>query len=80
MLVKAMHALVSQGHSVLVIEHDADTISQSDWVIELGPGPGEMGGKVIFEGPPEQLLKATTPWSRALRERMELHSKAMKAA
>jgi excinuclease ABC subunit A len=76
LLVKALKALVTQGHSVLVIEHDADTIAQSDWVVELGPGPGADGGKVIYHGKPRGLLKVKTPWGVALRERIELHSKA----
>lgn len=80
MLLRALQALVAQGHSVLVIEHDADTISQSDWVIELGPGPGAGGGKILFEGRPEKLLDAHTPWSAALAERISLHSQAMQAA
>lgn len=80
MLLKALRALVFQGHSVFMIEHDADTIAQSDWVVELGPGPGEAGGKIIFEGHPEKLLRAKTPWADALKERMAVHSQAMRAA
>ncbi len=79
LLLKALHALVQQGHSVLVIEHDADTISQSDWVVELGPGPGAAGGSVIFEGSPQDLVRGKTPWSEALNERLALHD-TMKAA
>jgi excinuclease UvrABC ATPase subunit len=56
-----------------VIEHDADMITQSDWVIELGPGAGAQGGKIVFEGHPEKLLKAKTPWAAALTERIALH-------
>jgi excinuclease ABC subunit A len=80
MLLKALRALVLQGHSVFVIEHDADTIAQSDWVIELGPGPGEDGGRIVFQGHPGKLLKAKTPWAEALKERMALHTQAMQAA
>jgi excinuclease ABC subunit A len=81
MLLRALHGLVAQGHSVLVIEHDADTIAQSDWVIELGPGPGEDGGRIVFQGEPQGLVKAKTQWGDALRERIELHvSHAMRAA
>lgn len=80
MLLKALRALVLQGHSVFVIEHDADTIAQSDWVVELGPGPGEDGGRIVFQGHPAKLLKAKTPWAEALKERMALHTQAMQAA
>jgi excinuclease ABC subunit A len=74
LLLKGLHRLVDQGHSVLVIEHDADTITQADWVLELGPGPGERGGTIVFEGPPAQLMEARTSWGEALRERKRLHA------
>jgi excinuclease ABC subunit A len=74
LLLQGLHALVAQGHSVLVIEHDADTITQSDWVIELGPSAGAEGGTVIFEGAPARLLKAKTPWAKVLNERISLHA------
>jgi excinuclease ABC subunit A len=73
LLLKGLHALTAQGHSVLVIEHDADTITQSDWVIELGPGAGADGGTVIFQGAPHLLPEAKTPWGAALTERVALH-------
>ena len=57
----------------MVIEHDADTITQSDWVIELGPGPGDEGGEIVFQGPPEGLFRAKTPWGKALSERAAMH-------
>jgi excinuclease ABC subunit A len=74
LLLKGLHRLVDQGHSVIVIEHDADTITQADWVIELGPGPGAQGGTVVFEGAPAQLIEARTSWGEALRERRRLHA------
>jgi excinuclease ABC subunit A len=76
LLLRALHALVDQGHSVFVIEHDADTIAQSDWVLELGPGPGAAGGEIVFEGRPSELLKAKTAWGACLRERQALHSQS----
>jgi excinuclease ABC subunit A len=74
LLLKGLRNLVDQGNSVIVIEHDADTITQSDWVLELGPGPGADGGRVIFDGAPAKLMEAKTPWGQALRERSAMHS------
>jgi excinuclease ABC subunit A len=66
-LLIALRNLVSRGNSVIIIEHDHDVIAGSDHVIELGPGPADKGGDIIFEGPPGQLLKAKTPWGEILR-------------
>jgi len=49
------HQLVEQGHSVLVVEHNLDVIQQADWVIDLGPGAGDDGGRIVVCGPPEQV-------------------------
>ncbi|MCA1906614.1 MAG: excinuclease ABC subunit UvrA [Desulfarculus sp.] len=46
------------GNTVLVVEHDEETIREADWVIDMGPGAGRHGGQVVFEGPPKKLLKS----------------------
>ncbi len=51
-------SISDEGSTVIVIEHNRDVISRADWVIDLGPGAGHEGGKVVFEGPPAALLKA----------------------
>jgi excinuclease ABC subunit A len=57
-LLKAFSALIERGHTVLVIEHNQDIIKCADWVIDLGPGGGMDGGELIFQGTPEELVKA----------------------
>ena len=49
-LIKTLQSMRDLGNTVLVVEHDEDTMEASDWIVDLGPGAGEHGGKVIFEG------------------------------
>ncbi len=59
-LLKAFDALLKEGHSLVVVEHNPDVIRSADWVIDLGPDAGDRGGEVVFEGTPEDLKKADT--------------------
>ncbi|MCL8537730.1 excinuclease ABC subunit UvrA [Chryseobacterium gallinarum] len=52
--------LVNQNNTLIVIEHNLDIIAQADWIIDMGPGAGKYGGKVVFEGTPEDLLTSKT--------------------
>jgi excinuclease ABC subunit A len=54
-LINAFNELVDRGHSIIFIEHNIDMIKSADWIIELGPEGGKKGGKIIFEGTPENL-------------------------
>ncbi|MFK4089774.1 ATP-binding cassette domain-containing protein [Kribbella sp. NPDC020789] len=65
-LQKVLDRLVEHGHSVVVVEHNLEVIRAADWLIDLGPGPGRHGGRVLFEGPPAGYLDRETPTSRAL--------------
>lgn len=56
-LIAAFEALINNGHSLVVIEHDPDVIKTADWVIDLGPEGGDKGGNLVFEGTPEELAK-----------------------
>lgn len=56
-LLDAFNALIKRGNSILIIEHNMEIIKSADWVIDLGPEGGNYGGKVIFEGTPEELTK-----------------------
>lgn len=55
-LLETLKGLRDLGNTVLVVEHDNETIREADWVIDLGPGAGEHGGQVIAEGTPRQIL------------------------
>jgi excinuclease ABC subunit A len=57
-LLDAFNALIENGHTIIVIEHNPDVIKTADWIIDLGPEGGDKGGNIVFEGTPEQLLKA----------------------
>ena len=57
-LLKSFDALLSKGHSIVVVEHNPDVIKAADWVIDLGPEAGDGGGRVVFEGTPEGLMKS----------------------
>ncbi len=56
-LLKVLNKLVDKGNTVVVVEHNLDVIKTADWIIDLGPGGGEKGGKIIAEGTPEQIIK-----------------------
>jgi len=63
-LLRAFDALLAAGHSLVVVEHNLDVIRSADWVIDLGPDAGDQGGRVVFEGTPEDLAKSGTVTSR----------------
>ena len=56
-LLDAMNALVENGHTVLIVEHNMEVIKCADWVVDLGPGGGKDGGYLVFQGTPEELAK-----------------------
>ncbi len=71
-LVRLLERLVDAGRTVIVIEHNLDVIARADWVIDLGPGGGHDGGRVIFEGPPAALARAEQSLTgQYLRRRLE---------
>ena len=57
-LLGTLKRLRDLGNTVIVVEHDEETIRSADYVIDMGPGPGENGGEVVFAGPPEALMEA----------------------
>jgi excinuclease ABC subunit A len=62
-LILQLQSLVASGNSVIVVEHDMRVVAESDWVIDIGPGAGEDGGKVVAAGPPEKVSHAAASFT-----------------
>jgi excinuclease ABC subunit A len=58
-LVRVLHRLVDAGNTVVVIEHNLDVMAEADWIVDLGPEGGSGGGRIVAQGSPEQVAKAT---------------------
>lgn len=72
-LIATLKQLRDLGNSVVVVEHDAQTIMAADWVVDVGPGAGAHGGKIIFEGTPAQLMKSDTLTGKYLSGRLKIN-------
>lgn len=59
-LLSQLNHLVDAGHTVVVVEHEMRVVAQSDWVIDIGPGAGDLGGKVVASGTPQKVAKSKT--------------------
>jgi excinuclease ABC subunit A len=66
-VIEALHALVDDGASVVVVEHDLDVMRAADWVIDLGPGAGPHGGEIVAQGTPEAIANGTSKTGIAMR-------------
>ncbi|MBX3201055.1 MAG: excinuclease ABC subunit UvrA [Labilithrix sp.] len=67
-LIDLLDRFADSGRTVIVIEHNLDVIARADWIIDLGPGAGRDGGRIVFEGPPAMLVQSDTLTGRHLRE------------
>ncbi|WP_163521167.1 hypothetical protein, partial [Klebsiella michiganensis] len=56
-LLEVLHALVEQGNTVVVIEHNLDVIKTAEWILDLGPEVGVKGGEIVAQGTPEEVVK-----------------------
>ena len=67
-LMAQLQSLVTAGNTVVVVEHELRVVAGSDWVIDVGPGPGEEGGRLVACGPPREVSQAkgsiTAPYLR----------------
>lgn len=71
-LLESFNALILNGHSIIIIEHNLDVIKSADWVIDLGPEGGNNGGNIVFEGTPEDLAKCKKSYTgQALKDKFK---------
>jgi excinuclease ABC subunit A len=70
-LLKSFNALVDKGNTIITIEHNLDVIKMADWVLDMGPEGGQLGGEIVFEGVPEDLINSTSSTGRFLKSKME---------
>lgn len=66
-LIDALRRLVQAGNTVVVVEHDEATLRAADWVVDIGPGAGRGGGRVVASGPPAEVARAPSATGRLLR-------------
>ncbi len=72
-LLDAFNALIENGHTIVVIEHNPEVIKTADWVIDLGPEGGEKGGNIVFEGTPEALAETIDSYTGRFIARKIIH-------
>ena len=72
-LLDSFNALISKGHSIVVIEHNMELIKCADYIIDLGPEGGKHGGQVVGQGQPEELVRVEGSYTgRYLKEKLEI--------
>lgn len=74
-LIKTIRSLRDAGNSLIVVEHDKDIMMAADWIIDMGPGAGEEGGNVIFEGDFKKLAKSKTSTAKYLTGKEKVFKK-----
>jgi len=73
-LIRVLHSVVDAGHSVVLIEHNLDVIAEADWAIDLGPGGGDAGERIVAQGSPAKLVRTRrrSETARVLRGFLEV--------
>ncbi len=70
LLIEVLHRLADQGNTVIVIEHNTEIMAEADYIIDMGPGPGDLGGQIVAEGTPEQIAKKKSPTAEYVRKEL----------
>ena len=79
-LINSLKTLRDNGNTVVVVEHDRDIMTCSDYIVDLGPGAGRKGGKVVFQGTPDEMLKSDTLTARYLKNEQKIEVPATRRA
>ena len=79
-LIKTLKRLRDLGNTVVVVEHDSQTIKAADWIIDIGPGAGKEGGKIVFEGTSKKLIQTKTLTGQYLSGRKKIEAMAKSGA
>ncbi len=74
-LINVLKKLVDQKNTVIVVEHDKKVMEAADWVVEIGPGAGRFGGKIVFEGPYQKMLRSKTLTGLYLAQKLSVKTK-----
>ena len=79
-LINSLKELRDMGNSVIVVEHDEQMMREADWLVDIGPKAGRLGGKVLFSGTPEELLKTDTLTAKYLTGKLRVESLELREA
>ena len=80
-LLEVLHALVDQGNTVIVIEHNLEVIKTADWILDLGPEGGDGGGRIVAQGTPEDITRVKGSYTgRYLGAYLEAETRRKKSA
>ena len=79
-LLEVLHALVESGNTVIIIEHNLEVIKTADWILDLGPGGGDAGGKIVAEGTPEDVAEVMESYTGGYLRQYLARTKAQKRA
>ena len=72
-LINTLKNLKNKGNSVIIVEHDRETIMQADWIVDIGEGAGKYGGEIVFNGTKDELLKANTLTAKYIKRELDIN-------